>query len=417
MAEGFVYILTNEGATNFKVMRAPASDPSASHWSEFVPHRDSVLVTALDAFKGHLVLWEMEGGLRQIEVRDLGSGEVHPVRFPEPVYACSPQNNLEFDTGLLRFNYQSPVTPPSIVDYDLAKRTWTVKKKTEVPHYTASAYTTERTWARAPDGTAVPISLLYRKGLVRDGTRPCYLYAYGSYGIGTEPRFNSALFSLVDRGYVCAVAHVRGGDEMGRAWYDQGKLLQKKNTFTDFIACAEHLVAQRITSTDRLAIRGGSAGGLLIGAVLNMKPELFRAAVADVPFVDVITTMKDPTIPLTTQEWEQWGDPRDARYYAYMKSYSPYDNVAARAYPALLVTAGLNDPRVGYWEPTKWVARLRALRTDHNPLLLRVNMGAGHGGASGRYDNLREQALRYAFIVSALEGRLGPGPAAGAVHP
>jgi oligopeptidase B len=376
-----------------------------------------VLVTALDAFKDHLVLWEMEGGLRQIEVRDLGSGEVHAVRFPEPVYACSPQNNLEFDTGLLRFNYQSPVTPPSIVDYDMAKRTWTVKKKTEVPHYTASAYATERTWAHAPDGTAVPISLLYRKGVVRDGTRPCYLYAYGSYGIGTEPRFNSALFSLVDRGYVCAVAHVRGGDEMGRAWYDQGKLLQKKNTFTDFIACAEHLVAQRITSSDRLAIRGGSAGGLLIGAVLNMKPELFRAAVADVPFVDVITTMKDPTIPLTTQEWEQWGDPRDARYYAYMKSYSPYDNVAARAYPAMLVTAGLNDPRVGYWEPTKWVARLRALRTDHNPLLLRVNMGAGHGGASGRYDNLHEQALRYAFIVSALEGRLGPGPAAGAVHP
>ena len=268
--------------------------------------------------------------------------------------------------------------------------------------YDPSHYGMARTWATAKDGARIPISLVYRKPLVKDGTRPLLLYAYGSYGISTDPTFSSNLVSLLERGVVYAVAHIRGGQEMGRQWYEQGRLLNKKNTFTDFIAAAEHLVAERYTSSDRLAIRGGSAGGLLMGAVLNMRPDLFKAAVADVPFVDVINTMSDSTIPLTTEEWLQWGDPRKAPWYSYMKSYSPYDNVTRQAYPAMLVTAGLNDPRVGYWEPAKWVAKLRATKTDDHVLLLRTNMGAGHGGASGRYDALHEWAIRYAFILDQI---------------
>jgi oligopeptidase B len=278
-----------------------------------------------------------------------------------------------------------------------------LKKRTDVlGGYDPSQYATERTWAKAPDGIMVPISLVYRKPLVKDGSRPMLLYSYGSYGSSTDPTFSSNNLSLRDRGFVYAIAHIRGGQEMGRWWYDQGKMLNKRNTFTDFIASAEHLIQEKYTSKDKLAIRGGSAGGLLMGAVVTMRPDLFKAVVADVPFVDVINTMMDASIPLTAGEWQQWGDPHVKEHYVYMKSYSPYDNVKQTAYPAMLVTTGLNDPRVAYWEPAKWVAKLRANKTDGNLLILKTNMGAGHGGASGRYDNLKELAFRYAFIIDQL---------------
>jgi oligopeptidase B len=396
-------ILTNDRALNFRLVEAPVSDPRPERWRDLVAHDDSALVDGFDVFRDFLVLYRRGGGQRSIRVLKLATGETHDVTFPEPVYTVRGNANPEFDTNLLRFTYQSMVTPQAVYDYDMERKTRELKKSTEVVGgYDASLYATERTWARAADGTLVPVSLVYRKPLQRDGTRPLLLYAYGSYGSSTDPTFSTANLSLLDRGVVYAIAHIRGGQEMGRAWYDQGKLLTKKNTFTDFIAAAEHLVAQGYTSRERLAIRGGSAGGLLVGAVVNMRPDLFRVAVADVPFVDVINTMLDASIPLTAGEWLQWGDPRQPEAYWYMKSYSPYDNVARQDYPAMLVTAGLNDPRVGYWEPAKWVARLRTMKTDGNPLLFRTNMGAGHGGSSGRFDALREQAFRYAFILDQL---------------
>src|SRR2546422_877360 len=331
-------------------------------------------------------------------------GVPYAIDFPEKLYSYRTAENPEFDSDQLRFTYASFVTPPSVYDYDLRRHTRQLRKRTEVlGGYDPSHYGMARAWAPAKDGARIPISLVYRNPLVKDGARPLLLYAYGSYGISTDPTFSSNLVSLLDRGVVYAVAHIRGGQEMGRQWYEQGRLLNKKNTFTDFIAAAEHLVAERYTSTDRLAIRGGSAGGLLMGAVLNMRPDLFKAAGADVPFVDVINPSPGSTIPVTPEEWLQWGDPRKAPWYRYMKSYSPYDNVARQAYPAMLVTAGLNDPRVGYWEPAKWVAKLRATKTDDHVLLLRTNMGAGHGGASGRYDALHEWAIRYAFILDQIE--------------
>jgi oligopeptidase B len=348
-------------------------------------------------------LYERGNAVSRIRVLDFTTGKTHEVDFPEEISTFQRSDNPEYDTDLVRFTYTSPVTPPTVYDYDMKRHTRTLKKRTEVPNYQPARYATERTWAPASDGGRVPVSLLYRKPLVRDGSRPMLLYAYGSYGYSTDPVFSSNIFSLVDRGFVFAIAHIRGGQEMGRGWYDDGKMLRKKNTFTDFIAAAEHLVSRGYTSTDRLTIRGGSAGGLLMGAVTNMRPDLFRAVVADVPFVDVINTMLDASIPLTTQEWQQWGNPANAPEYAYMKSYSPYDNVAAKNYPSILVTAGLNDPRVGYWEPAKWVAKLRATKTDGNTLLLKTNMGAGHGGSSGRYDYLKEMAFRYAFVLDQVK--------------
>ncbi|MGI8618343.1 MAG: S9 family peptidase [Gemmatimonadaceae bacterium] len=401
--KGQFYITTNDGATNFKVVVAPASNPSAANWRDYIAHSDTVLIDGLDAFSNHLVLYERSSGLRKIRVRDLGTNSDHYIAFPEPVYTYNPSGNPEFDTNLLRFTYQSLVTPASVYDYDMNTRALDLKKRTEVlGGYDPALYGTERTWARAADGKMVPVSLVYRKPFVRDGTRPMLLYSYGSYGSSTEPTFSSNNLSLVDRGVVYALAHIRGGQEMGRAWYDEGKMLNKKNTFTDFIAAAEHLVRERYTSADRLAIRGGSAGGLLMGAVVNMQPDLFRVVVADVPFVDVINTMLDASIPLTAQEWEQWGNPTVREHYEYMRTYSPYDNVERKAYPMMLVTTGLNDPRVAFWEPAKWVAKLRAMKTDQNLLLLKTNMGAGHGGASGRYDALREVAFRFAFILRGL---------------
>jgi oligopeptidase B len=396
-------IVTNDGAVNFKLVEAPDNAPGRANWKTVVPTRDSVLLSGIDVFKDHLVLYERQKALRTMRVMSFATGKIYEVDFPEPVYTFRGASNPEYDSKLVRFTYTSLTTPASVYDFDMSNRTRKLLKATEVlGGYDPSLYATERTWARASDGTMVPVSLVYRKPLVKNGSRPMLLYAYGSYGSSTDPSFSSNNLSLLDRGFIYAIAHIRGGSEMGRYWYDQGKLLNKKNTFTDFIAVAEHLVQQGYTTKDRLAIRGGSAGGLLMGAVINMRPDLFRAVVADVPFVDVINTMLDASIPLTTGEWIQWGDPHKAEFYGYMKSYSPYDNIERKAYPNMLVTAGLNDPRVAYWEPAKWVAKLRANKTDNNLLLLRTNMGAGHGGASGRYDALREQAIRFAFILSAL---------------
>jgi oligopeptidase B len=392
-------IRTNDGAINFRLLRAPVSDPSRANWTEIVAAGDSVLLEDLTVFRNYAALYERGNAVRRIRVLDFQSGTTYEVDFPEEISTFQGATNPEYDTDVVRFTYTSPITPPSVYDFDMRRKTRTLKKRTEVPRYQPGRYATERTWAVAGDGTRVPVSLLYRKPLVRDGSRPMLLYAYGSYGASTDPWFSPNILSLVDRGFIYAIAHIRGGQEMGRAWYDDGKMLRKKNTFTDFTAAAEHLIGGGYTASDRLAIRGGSAGGLLMGAVTNMRPDLFRAVVADVPFVDVINTMLDASIPLTTQEWQQWGNPSREPDYSYMKSYSPYDNVAARAYPAILVTAGLNDPRVGYWEPAKWVAKLRANKTDTNTLLLKTNMGAGHGGSSGRYDYLKEMAFRYAFVL------------------
>ncbi len=397
------YIVTNDGATNFKLMRTPVDATAVENWTEVIPHRPDVLIDGVDAFAGHLAIYERQGGLPRLRVRRMSDGDEHYVEFPEPVYTFSPVGNAEYDTAALRFVYQSMVTPQSTYDYDMNARSRELRKQQEVlGGYDPSQYETQRLVASAPDGAPVPISIVHRKGIALDGSNPALLYGYGSYGISMEPRFSSNVISLLDRGFVYAVAHVRGGQELGRVWYDTGKLLNKRNTFTDFIACAEKLIAEGYTRPDRLAIMGGSAGGLLMGAVTNMRPDLFEAVVAQVPFVDVINTMLDASIPLTVIEYEEWGNPNEPKYYDYMLSYSPYDNVEARAYPNMLVMAGLNDPRVMYWEPAKWVARLRATKTDDNRLLLKTQMGAGHAGPSGRYDYLHEIAFVYAFILDMI---------------
>lgn len=397
------YILTNDQAQNFKVMEAPIGSLYKDNWQEVIPHRESVKIDRLDLFENHLVVHEREGGLKKIRVMNLRSRQIHEVEFPEPVYTCWPEQNPEFHTHVLRFNYSSLVTPRSIFDYDMNAKTRELKKKYEVlGDYDPSLYRSERILARASDDTMVPISLVYKKGMVKDGTHPLYLDGYGSYGLSSEPKFSANRLSLLDRGFTYAIAHVRGGGEMGRHWYEDGKLLNKMNTFTDFIACAEHLVAENYTSVERLVINGESAGGLLMGVVANKRPDLFEIIIAEVPFVDVINTMLDPTIPLTVTEYEEWGNPNEREYYYYMKSYSPYDNVEAKDYPNMLITAGLNDPRVQYWEPAKWTAKLRAFKTDHNILLLKTNMGAGHFGQTGRYDYLRDVAFGYAFIFDVL---------------
>ncbi|MFQ5753205.1 MAG: prolyl oligopeptidase family serine peptidase, partial [bacterium] len=347
--------------------------------------------------------YERENGLKKISIRDFRNQKTHYVEFPEPVYTYWPGRNPDFNTNLLRFTYTSLVTPRSVFDYNMETRTRELKKQYEVlGGYEPANYASERIFAEASDGTKVPISLVYKKGMSKNGKNPLYLYGYGSYGASMDPNFNSNRLSLLDRGFVFAIAHIRGGGEMGRYWYDQGKLLHKKNTFTDFISCAEYLIAENYTSRDKLVISGGSAGGLLMGAVINMRPDLFKAVIAKVPFVDVINTMLDASIPLTVIEYEEWGNPYEKAYYDYMKSYSPYDNVESKDYPNLLITAGLNDPRVQYWEPAKWTAKLRALKTGSHILLLKTNMGAGHGGASGRYDRLKDVAFEYAFIFDVL---------------
>jgi oligopeptidase B len=397
------YITTNDGAINFKLVKAPVSAPAKENWTEVLAHRPGVKLDGVDAFADHLAVYERQEGLKRLRIKRFSDDADFYVQFPEPVYTFFATGNEEFDTKKLRFMYTSLVTPRTVFDYDVVKRTIELKKQDEVlGGYDAEAYTSERIFAVAPDGTRVPISLVHRKGAQRDGRNPTLLYGYGSYGASMDPWFSSDRVSLLDRGFVFAMAHIRGGGEMGRPWYEDGKLLHKRNTFTDFIACAEHLIDEGYTSPNRLAIMGGSAGGLLMGAVTNMRPDLFKVVVAKVPFVDVVNTMLDDSIPLTVIEFEEWGDPHEKDAYDYMMTYSPYDNVDAKTYPNMLVTAGLNDPRVQYWEPAKWTARLRAEKTDDNVLLLKTNMGAGHGGASGRYDRLRETAFEYAFILDRL---------------
>lgn len=401
--DGLFYIRSNKGAVNFRVVTAPASDPTEANWSELVPHRPDVMIEDVDVFSGHCVLTARERGLPMLEVIELETGDRHAIAFDQPVYALSPENNPEFDTRLFRFQYQSFITPLSVYEYDLATRDRRLLKQTEVlGDFDPSRYAMERFFVTAGDGAQVPVSMVYRKELVRDGSRPALLYGYGSYGISISTSFNSARLSLLDRGVVFAVAHIRGGGELGKPWHDAGKLLVKQNTFTDFVECAEHLVREGYTSPDRLAIQGGSAGGLLMGAVCNMRPDLFASVLSQVPFVDVINTMLDDSLPLTVGEYLEWGNPNDPRFYAYMRGYCPYTNLEAKAYPAMLVKTSYNDSQVMYWEPAKYVARLRTLKTDDNPLLFKTNMGAGHHGASGRYDHLREIALDYAFVLASL---------------
>ncbi|MBA3946555.1 MAG: S9 family peptidase [Herpetosiphonaceae bacterium] len=397
-------IVTNDEALNFKLVEAPIATPEKAYWRELLAHRSAVLLDGIDVFHNHLVLYEREQGLKRIRITDPYGHDVRDVEFPEPVYTYVPGPNAEFNTNILRFTYSSLVTPDSIIDYDMQLGTWHLRKQDEIPSgYDPSLYASDRLIALAADGTAVPISLVYRKGLRRDHSNPTLLYGYGSYGITIDPAFSSRRLSLLDRGFIYAIAHIRGGSDLGRAWYDDGKLNHKQNTFTDFIACAEHLIAAGYTAPQHLAISGASAGGLLMGAVVNMRTDLWQAVIAKVPFVDVINTMSDPTLPLTVIEYEQWGNPNDPDTYHYLKSYSPYDNVAAKDYPNMLVTTGMNDPRVSYWEPAKWVARLRALKTGRRLLLLKTDMGSGHGGASGRFDALEETALEYAFLLNVIE--------------
>ncbi len=394
------YILTNaDGATNFKLMKTPASRTGIENWETVVPASDSVMIDGMEMFKNYLVLFIRDQGQTLIRVTDLRNNTTHTVEFDEPVYTVENGTNLEYDTDILRFNYTSMLTPESVYDYNMKTQTKELRKKKKVPGYDRSKYAQKRVFARASDGTMIPISMCYPKEMKQDSSNYCYLYGYGAYGVSYDPYFSTNRISLLDRGFIFAIAHIRGGGVMGRKWYEEGKFLNKKNTFTDFIDCAEYLKSNGYTSTDRLAISGGSAGGLLIGAVLNMRPDLCKVAVARVPFVDVMNTMLDETIPLTVPEYEEWGNPNDSVYFEYMLSYSPYDNVKHTAYPNILITAGLNDPRVQYWEPAKWTAKLREMKTDDNLLLLYINMGAGHGGASGRYDALRELALEYTFIL------------------
>jgi oligopeptidase B len=394
------YIRVNDTGRNFRVVSAPVADPSAANWKEIVPHRDDVMVDSIDAFANHLVLTEWAEGFPRLTVMNLATDKSHTVAMPEPVYSVSMAENPEFTTTTLRYTYDSFTTPDSVYDYDMETRKAVLLKRMDVlGGYDPSLYESQRLFAKAPDGTRIPISLVQRKGTRRDGSNPLLLDGYGSYGAAYSADFNSNRFSLLDRGVVYAIAHIRGGGEMGKKWHDAGRMMSKKNTFTDFIAVAEHLIAEKYTSKNRLAIEGGSAGGLLMGAVVNMRPDLFRAVVSKVPFVDVINTMLDETIPLTVPEFEEWGNPKNPEHYAYMKSYSPYDNLAAKDYPAMLIKTSFNDSQVMYWEPAKYVAKLRAVKTDKNPLVFKINMAGGHGGSSGRYDRLREIAFDYAFLL------------------
>ncbi len=394
------YFRTNDDAPNFRLVRAPMGTPGRESWEEIIPHRGDVLLEGFDIFSDHLVAEERRNGLVRLRVMPWSGGEEHYIEFDDPAWMAFTTANLEYDTPVLRFGYTSMTTPFSTYDYDMETRERTLLKRTEVVgDFDPAAYRSERLWAPARDGREIPVSLVYRVGMERDGTAPLLLYAYGSYGSSMDATFSSARLSLLDRGFAFAIAHVRGGEEMGRWWYEEGKLLNKKNTFTDFIDAADFLVSERVADPGRVFAMGGSAGGLLMGAVVNMRPDLWRGVVAAVPFVDVVTTMLDETIPLTTSEYDEWGNPNDPEYYEYMLSYSPYDNTVAGGYPNLLVTTGLHDSQVQYWEPAKWVARMRAVRTDDNLLYLHTNMDAGHGGASGRYRRHRETAMEYAFML------------------
>ena len=396
-------IRTNLGATNFRLMEAPVSSPGRANWREIVAHRDQVLLQETDAFQDYIVLSERENAVNRLVVIDVNDGASHAIDFDESAHDVWVGDNREYDSDILRFDFTSMKTPRSIYDYDMNTREKTLMKRQEVlGGYDPADYVSERLMVPARDEVEIPVSIIRRRDLPFDGSAPMLLHAYGSYGSSSDPYFDPDVVSLLDRGFSYAIAHVRGGQEMGRWWYENGRLLHKKNTFMDFIDCARYLIHEGYTSPEGLVARGRSAGGLLMGAISNMEPELFAGIVAGVPFVDVITTMLDESIPLTAGEWDEWGDPRDKVYYDYMLSYSPYDQVEAKGYPAMLVTAGLHDSQVQYWEPAKWVAKLRALKTDDNLLVFRTNMDAGHGGATGRYDVYEEQAEEYAFILLAV---------------
>lgn len=403
----YFWIRTNLNAHNFKMVKAPIQSPSKEHWEDVIPHRPEILFENFDLFSSFLVTEQRKNGLTELHYHPWGKGEGHQIKFPENTYTAWIGTNPEFESETFRFGYNSLTSPASTFEYDPKTREMTLLKQQEVQGgYDSNEYFADRIWAKAEDGRAVPISLVYKKSHFKnDGTNPCLLYAYGSYGYSMDPYFSSSRLSLLDRGFVFAIAHVRGGEDLGRQWYEDGKLLKKKNTFTDFICCAKHLISEKYTSSGHLYAQGGSAGGLLIGAVMNEMPELFHGMVANVPFVDVVTTMLDESIPLTTGEFKEWGNPKNKEYYDYMLSYSPYDNIESKSYPNLLITSGLHDSQVQYWEPTKWVAKLRELKTDNNLLFLHTNMEAGHGGASGRFNALKELALDYTFLLM-LEGKL-----------
>ncbi len=393
------FIRTNLDARNFRLMVTNENKTTKENWQEVIPHREDVLLEGMDVFRDFLVLSERKNGITQIRIRPWEGAE-HYIDFGEDAYLAYTTTNLEYDTDLLRIGYTSLTTPNTTYDYNMKTREFNLLKQQEVlGGYNPKEYQSERIYVKARDGVKVPVSIVYRKGFKKDGSQPLLLYGYGSYGASMEPYFSSVRLSLLDRGFAFAIAHIRGGEEMGRHWYDDGKLLKKKNTFTDFIDCADFLLQEKYTSQDKLFAMGGSAGGLLMGAVVNMRPELWRGVIAAVPFVDVVTTMLDESIPLTTGEFDEWGNPKNKEYYDYIKSYSPYDNVEAKNYPPMLVTTGLHDSQVQYWEPAKWVAKMREMKTDNNPLLLHTNMDAGHGGASGRYQRYRETAMEYAFML------------------
>lgn len=403
LGDRFLIVTNSGGARNFRLVAAPVADPAPVNWVEIVPHRDDVRLDSVDAFRDHLALSERADGLDRLRVMRVDNEVWKTLPPSDPVFSMWVGPNLEFEAPALRYGYTSLVMPVTDLDYNPTTLTTTVVKVQPVlGGYDPSEYTSARLWATAADGTKVPISVVHRRDVVLDGTAPAMLVGYGAYEHSSDPTFRAARLSLLDRGFVCAIAHVRGGGELGRDWYERGRLEHKENTFTDFVACAEALISSNYTAPGRLVARGGSAGGLLMGAVANLRPDLFAAIVAEVPFVDVVTTMLDPELPLTVTEWEEWGDPRDPVAYARMKAYSPYDNVGARPYPAMFVTTGLNDPRVQYWEPAKWVAKLRSQSTSDNPIVLRTELGAGHGGPSGRYDAWRDEATVLAFVCTSV---------------
>ena len=401
--EGYFYVVTNDRAENFKLMKASVNALEVENWEEIIPHREDVLIDYVDTFKEYLIVYERRNGLRQIRISPFRAmSNVRYIEFPEPAYSVDPEGNPEFGTNILRFTYSSPITPHSVIDYHMDTGQWELIKQDIPSGYDKSQYVTGRIHATAPDGKQIPMTIVYKKDLKKDGNNPTLLYGYGSYGSVIDADFNSQRLSLLDRGFVFAVGHIRGGSDLGRAWYESGRMLNKKNSFTDFIACAEHLINEGFTSNKKLAILGGSAGGLLVSACLTMRPDLFQAVINKVAFVDVVTTMSDPTIPLTSLEWDEWGNPQVREHFEYMLSYSPYDNVRPTAYPHMLITTGLNDPRVAYWEPAKFAAKLREMKTDNNLLLLHTNYDAGHAGASGRYDHLKEVAIDFAFLIDRL---------------
>ena len=399
----FVKYKDNENK-NSMIYEAPLNGyEDRKTWEEVVKHNPDVKIEGMDVFDKYLVLFVRTKGLNEIKVMNLLDNKISTINFPEAVYTVSPLNTPEYNSTKYRYNYASMNRPNTVYDFDMEHGTTEKLKEQEIPSgFHPDDYIVERLWATASDGTRIPMAVVYKKSIKRDGTNPALLYAYGSYGINTDAYFRSSVFSLVDRGFVYAIAQIRGGSEMGETWYEDGKLMHKKNTFTDFIACAEHLIKEKFTSSEKLAINGGSAGGLLMGAVTNMRPDLFKVVIAQVPFVDVINTMLDASLPLTTQEYEQWGNPNEEAPFKYILSYSPYDNVKAQSYPDMLITGGLNDSQVSYHEPAKWAARLRALKTDKNIILLKTNMQSGHGGATGRFDGLKEVAFNYAFLIDRI---------------